>query len=88
MKNGTKKESVAQKRVDGTKSESVEQNQSRPGIFKESVPYHPDKTVSKEILKIQLFTLFKFHVYNFRYLLNSLQAVAELCQAQVRLFDI
>ena len=28
-------------RVDGTKSESVEQNQSRPGIFKESVPYHP-----------------------------------------------
>ena len=29
------------KRVDGTKSESVEQNQSRPGIFKESVPYHP-----------------------------------------------
>ena len=29
------------KRVGGTKKESVEQNQSRPGIFKESVPYHP-----------------------------------------------
>ena len=36
-----KKSRWHKKRVDGTKSESVEQNQSRPGIFKESVPYHP-----------------------------------------------
>ena len=37
-----KKSRWHKKRVGGTKKESVEQNQSRPGIFKESVPYHPD----------------------------------------------
>ena len=36
-----KKSRWHKKRVGGTKKESVEQNQSRPGIFKESVPYHP-----------------------------------------------
>ena len=36
-----KKSRWHKKRVGGTKKESVEQNQSRPGILKESVPYHP-----------------------------------------------
>ena len=36
-----KKSRWHKKRVGGTKKESVEQNQSQPGIFKESVPYHP-----------------------------------------------
>ena len=33
------------KTVGGTKSQSVEQNESRWGIFEQSVPYHPGLTV-------------------------------------------
>ena len=42
-----KKSRWHKKRVGGTKKESVEQNQSRPGIFKESVPYHPALSLLK-----------------------------------------
>ena len=45
-----KKSRWHKKRVGGTKKESVEQNQSRPGIFKESVPYHPGMSVRGELL--------------------------------------
>ena len=50
-----KKSRWHQKRVDGTKSESVEQNQSRPGIFKESVPYHPDASTATVLKKFLLY---------------------------------
>ena len=45
-----KKSRWHKKRVGGTKKESVEQNQSRPGIFKESVPYHPGGAVGSMVV--------------------------------------
>ena len=54
-----KKSRWHKKWVGGTKKESVEQNQSRPGTFKESVPYHPGP-VSHEGLVHLTFTIYLF----------------------------
>ena len=50
-----KKSRWHKKRVGGTKKESVEQNQSRPGIFEESVPYYTDGTSHKSVMFVVVY---------------------------------
>ena len=59
-----KKSQWHKKGVGGTKKESVEQNQSRPGIFKESVPYPLVRHGLWPVVYQRLGTWFKFKKLN------------------------